>query len=80
MKSILITGGSGFIGSHTSLVLLEKGYKIFLLDSFVNSSAKSIDKIILILEKKGINVKNKIHFIKGDLKNKNDVKRIFKIS
>ena len=37
MKSILITGGAGFIGSHTCLSLLEKGYKVIILDSFVNS-------------------------------------------
>ena len=52
MKSILITGGAGFIGSHTSLYFLEKGYFIFILDSFINSSEKVIDKISLILKKK----------------------------
>ena len=38
MKTILVTGGIGFIGSHTSLVLIEKGYKLLLLDSLENSS------------------------------------------
>ena len=50
MKSILVTGGCGFIGSHTSLLLLERGYTIFILDSCVNSSKQSIDQIKLILE------------------------------
>ena len=36
MKTILITGGAGFIGSHTCLLLLEKGFEVFMLDSFVN--------------------------------------------
>jgi len=40
MESILVTGGTGFIGSHTSLILLEKGFTVFILDSFVNSSQK----------------------------------------
>ena len=45
MKSIFVTGGAGFIGSHTCLSLLEKGYVVFILDSFINSSEKSISKI-----------------------------------
>ena len=54
MSSILITGGAGFIGSHTCLLLLEKGYEIFVMDSFVNSSPKSIEKVLLILKNKVI--------------------------
>ena len=38
MKKILITGGTGFIGSHTCLVLLDKGYDLLIVDSLVNSS------------------------------------------
>ena len=37
MKRILVTGGCGFIGSHTSLALLEKGYELVIVDSLVNS-------------------------------------------
>ena len=51
MKSIFITGGTGYIGSHTCLLLLEKGYSIFILDSFFNSSETVIDKISLILKR-----------------------------
>ena len=69
MKSILITGGAGFIGSHTSLLLLEKGYEVFILDSFVNSSERSIKNVALILKNKGIETEGKIHLIEGDLKN-----------
>ena len=46
MKSILVTGGAGFIGSHTCLLFLEKGYEVFILDSFVNSSKRSILMIL----------------------------------
>tara|TARA_B100000886_G_scaffold267658_1_gene191853 strand:+ start:698 stop:850 length:153 start_codon:yes stop_codon:yes gene_type:complete len=49
MKSILVTGGAGFIGSHTGLLLLEKGYVIFIIDSFINSSDKSIKRVEEIL-------------------------------
>ena len=54
MKSIFITGGSGFIGSHTCLLFLEKGYIVFILDSLVIASEKSIERLGLILKKKGI--------------------------
>ena len=42
MKKILVTGGADFIGSHTCSVLLEKGYKVFVIDSFENSPSKSL--------------------------------------
>ena len=35
---VLVTGGAGFIGSHTCLVLLEAGYDLLILDNFSNSS------------------------------------------
>ena len=34
---VLVTGGAGFIGSHTCLVLLEAGYDLLILDNFSNS-------------------------------------------
>jgi UDP-glucose 4-epimerase len=37
-RRVLITGGAGFIGSHTALVLLEQGYELVVLDNFDNSS------------------------------------------
>ena len=45
MKSI-VTGGAGFIGTHTCVTLLEKGYQIFIIDSLVNSSKKSLERIL----------------------------------
>ncbi len=80
MQSILVTGGAGFIGSHTCLILLEKGYEIFVIDSFVNSSAKSIEKVLLILKGKAIDSADRIHLIKGDIKNLDDIEKIFQIS
>ena len=50
MKNILITGGAGFIGSHTCLLLLEKGYNVFIIDSYINSSENSLKKTLEILE------------------------------
>ena len=45
MKTILVTGGSGFIGSHTCLALLEKNYNLWVIDSFVNSSPESLRRV-----------------------------------
>ena len=52
MKNILVTGGSGFIGSHTCLALLERGYRVFVIDSFINSSPLALEKVLEILKNK----------------------------
>ena len=80
MKSILITGGAGFIGSHTCLLLLENGYVVFILDSFLTSSEKSIERVSKILDNKGINTKGKIYLVNGDIKNICDIERVFQLS
>ena len=41
MKSILVTGGAGYIGSHTCVCLLEKGYDVIVVDNLSNSSTES---------------------------------------
>ena len=58
MKTILITGGTGFIGSHTCISLLEIGYRIIIVDSNINSSANVIKKVEYIFESSIKNLKN----------------------
>ena len=53
--NILVTGGLGFIGSHVSLLLLEQGHNVFIIDSLINSSKNVID---IINKLSG----NKVHF------------------
>ena len=69
---ILVTGGCGFIGSHTCLELIEKNYDICVIDSLVNSSSISLERIYLLTDKL-VN----ISLFKGDLKDINFIREVF---
>ena len=73
MSVILVTGGAGFIGLHTCHLLLENGYKVIILDSFVNSNKSFIQKL------SSINPNNfdNLEIIKGDLRNESFLKSVF---
>ena len=43
--NMLVTGGTGFIGSHVSLLLLEQGHNVFIVDSLINSSENVVNII-----------------------------------
>lgn len=68
--SILVTGGAGYIGSHTCVELLDAGYDIVVVDNFCNSKPESIDKIKKITGKDFL-------FYEADLLDKEAVERIF---
>ena len=42
---ILVTGGAGYIGSHTCVELLERGYEVVVLDNYYNSCAVSVERV-----------------------------------
>ncbi len=65
---ILVTGGAGYIGSHTVLNFLNKGYEIVVIDNLENGHIETINTLKQI---------GNIHFIKGDLRNLDDVETIF---
>ncbi len=50
--SILVTGGAGYIGSHTCVELLETGYEVVVVDNLCNSSKESLDRVEQITGKK----------------------------
>jgi len=77
-SSILITGGAGFIGSHTCLLLLEYGYQVFVVDSLINSSQISLKKVLALLKSKGITAECKLHFRQGDIRNFQFLDNVFK--
>ncbi len=68
---ILVTGGLGFIGSHTVVELQNEGFEVVIIDNLSNSTVEVLDGIIAI---SGV----KPHFEKLDLKVKEDVIRFFK--
>lgn len=79
-KKILVTGGTGFIGSHTILALLKKGYEVVAYDSLINSSLKSLERVKEILKKDKPHEDIKLKFIKGDMRDTNLLQNIFEKS
>ncbi|MBR6223425.1 MAG: UDP-glucose 4-epimerase GalE [Lachnospiraceae bacterium] len=67
---ILVTGGAGYIGSHTSVELLEAGYEVVILDNLYNSSKKAIDRIEEITGKK-------VTFYENDMLDADALEKIF---
>ena len=50
--TILVTGGAGYIGSHTCVELLEAGYDVVIVDNLYNASEKAIERVEQITGKK----------------------------
>ncbi|WP_122996073.1 GDP-mannose 4,6-dehydratase, partial [Escherichia coli] len=50
--SVLVTGGAGYIGSHTTLLLLENGYDVITLDNLSNSTNESLKRVERLTNKK----------------------------
>lgn len=67
---ILVTGGAGYIGSHTCILLIEAGYDVVVFDNFCNSSRESIKRVEKIVEKE-------ITLIEGDIRNREDLRQVF---
>ncbi len=77
MSKILVTGGAGFIGSHTCLKLVEKGHEVIIIDSFANSSPKVIERIKKLITYKNSSSKGNLSFIEADLTDYNLISNIF---
>ena len=51
METVLVTGGCGYIGSHTCISLIEKNYNVLIIDSLINSHEDNFKKVKQILDK-----------------------------
>ncbi|MGN1086987.1 MAG: UDP-glucose 4-epimerase GalE [Porcipelethomonas sp.] len=70
MCKILVTGGAGFIGSHTCVELLESGYEVIILDNLCNSKEESVNRVEQITGKK-------VKFYKTDMLDLDGMAEIF---
>ena len=71
MTKVLVTGGLGYIGSHTVVELQESGYETVVIDNLSNSSEEVLHNITKITGKEA-------HFIKGDITDPDQLKQLFK--
>ncbi len=78
MKKLLVTGGTGFIGSHTCLKLLEIGYEVVIIDSLINSKIKVINDICEIFSSGSKKTFQKIRFFNCDLRDESCLFDVFK--
>ena len=68
MKNILVTGGAGFIGSHTVLKLLSAGHSVVIFDNLSNSSPAAVDRVARLA---GVTVP----FVQGDIRDREAVRK-----
>ncbi len=68
--AILVTGGAGYIGSHTCVELLNAGYEVVVLDNLSNASEKSLDRVRQITGKE-------LTFYKGDILDREILNKLF---
>ena len=68
--NILVTGGAGYIGSHTCVVLLEAGHDVTVIDNLCNSSAIALERVQELAGKP-------LRFVEGDIRNRDDIARAF---
>lgn len=69
-NKILVTGGAGYIGTHTCIALHEAGYEIVVYDNLSNSSREAINRVSALIGKP-------IEFIEGDIRDAESLRQVF---
>ncbi|KAJ3692726.1 hypothetical protein LUZ60_011821 [Juncus effusus] len=75
-KSVLVTGGAGFIGTHTVLQLLKEGCCVSIIDNLDNSVPEAVDRLRRLA---GPDLSSHLQFFLGDLRNKEDLEKVFSV-
>jgi UDP-glucose 4-epimerase len=75
-KNILVVGGTGYIGSHTVLVLLEAGYNITVVDNLVNSCEESLTRVRELTSCDP----TRVNFFNVDICNEQEFEKVFQAS
>ncbi len=70
MARILVTGGAGYIGSHTCVELLNAGHEVIVFDNLSNSSEESLRRVQILTGESLV-------FIKGDIRNQHELNQVF---
>jgi UDP-glucose 4-epimerase len=75
LAKLLITGGAGFIGSHTCLVLLDAGHDLVVLDDFSNSCPESLKRVSQLANLGSDSAR--LQVVEGDIRSKSDLRKGF---
>lgn len=70
MLTILLTGGAGYIASHTAVILQQAGYRVVALDNLVNSSEESLRRVSQITGQP-------VEFVQGDIRDAEAIRKVF---
>ena len=80
MAKILVTGGAGFIGSHTCLVLLKAGHALVVVDNLSNSSVAALDRVADlagVAPASTAGPEDRLQFVQGEIRNTSSLEAIF---
>ena len=69
-QTVLVTGGAGYIGSHTTLALLQAGFEVVVLDNLCNASAESLRRVAQLAGRAPV-------FVEGDIRDRALLDRLF---
>jgi len=77
MARLLITGGGGFIGTHSCVELIKEGHDLIVIDSFVNSSHIGLERVKEITNLTTKEAKQRLQVVNSDIRNRAKVEKVF---